>query len=273
MSGRPPPRLFGVPAAVAPVVAVVRRGPSDWCQVGRWDLATPSYQPGSWFHGVIPPQKCDLSPDGRWFLYSAVKYPRRWEGGAVYEAVSRLPWLTALAAWDAGTTYTRGLHFTQEAGHNDAGEPDMGELGPLLRGFGLAVTRPGQFAVERRRGWIEAPETLPRLPSDVWDVQREVEMVKRRPGDGVTLHVLGAYAAHREFPEWHDGVLYYLAHRDRQEELDAQWADWAPDGRLLVATRRGRLQIRAVNGTVEFDHDLSDAKPDPQPPPEEARRW
>ncbi|HVD29548.1 MAG TPA: hypothetical protein VNC79_13760, partial [Mycobacteriales bacterium] len=62
---RPPPRLFGIPARDAPVVAVLRRGPSAWAQVGRWDVgSTPSYQPGSWLRGTLYPQRCDLSPDG-----------------------------------------------------------------------------------------------------------------------------------------------------------------------------------------------------------------
>ncbi len=273
LNAKPPPRLFGIPARDAAVVAVIRRGPSDWCQLGRWDWAAPSFEAGSWIRGTVPPQKCDLSPDGRWFAYSAVNYPGRWEAGAVYEAISRLPWLTALAAWNAGTTYTRGIHFTDEIGRNDLGDPDVGDLGPLLRFQGLAITRPDQYAVERRRGWTESSDTPSRRDGDLWDRKREVEMVKARPGGGPILHVLGAYAAHREFPEWYEGVLYYLERNDQLEELDAQWADWSSDGRLLIATLTGRLQIRTLDGAVDFDHDLSLAEPDPCPPPVEAERW
>ena len=44
------PRIFGIPATGSPVVAVLRRGPSDWCHVGRWD----DYWFGMLNRGVIP---------------------------------------------------------------------------------------------------------------------------------------------------------------------------------------------------------------------------
>ncbi|MGH8892147.1 MAG: hypothetical protein ACRDWY_02395 [Actinomycetes bacterium] len=62
----PPPRLFGIPAENAPVVAVLRRGPSDWWHVGVWATDRMAYEPGAWVHGTVYPQRCDLSPDGRW---------------------------------------------------------------------------------------------------------------------------------------------------------------------------------------------------------------
>ena len=76
------PRIFGIIALHAPVVAVIRRGPSDWMHVSRWDLETPAYEPGAWLRGTIYPQRCDLSPDGRWFSYFALKASAEWELGA-----------------------------------------------------------------------------------------------------------------------------------------------------------------------------------------------
>ena len=54
---------------------------------------------------------------------------------------------------------------------------------------------------------------------------------------------------------------------------DAQWADWDGRGRLLVATRRGALQVRDPDGTVLQTHDLAEAAPAPRPPPEWAGAW
>lgn len=89
---RPPPRLFGIPARDVPVVAVLRRGPSAWAQVGRWDVGvTPSYQPGSWLRGTLYPQRCDLSPDGRYLSYFTLRPHADWAPGPTYLAVSRLP--------------------------------------------------------------------------------------------------------------------------------------------------------------------------------------
>lgn len=41
--------------------------------------------------GTIYPQKCDVSPDGRWFAASILKANADWPAGDIYEQVSRLP--------------------------------------------------------------------------------------------------------------------------------------------------------------------------------------
>ena len=108
------PRIFGIPAADAPIVAVIRRGPSDWAHVGKWDVAAGTYEPGSWLYGRIFPQRSDVSPDGRWLCYFVHSYSRRdgnWPHGETYIAISRLPWLTALMAFGTCGTWTRGMHF------------------------------------------------------------------------------------------------------------------------------------------------------------------
>ncbi len=233
------------------------------------------YEPGSWLHGRIFPQKCDLSPDGRWFAYSAMKHGD-WAAGTIYEAVSRLPWLTALAAWNAGTTYTRGIHFTDSAGRSAIGPPDMGDTGPLLARYGLDLNRPEQFAVERRRGWVESDDTAPRSERGAWDDRADVTMEKPQPGGSWNLLVTGGYAGHRTSPDWYDPAEYALSDGSDLTILDAQWADWDRTGRLLLATTDGRLQIRTLEGatpTVDFDHDLAPILPDPQPPPPEASEW
>ncbi len=108
---RPAPRLFVIPARDAPVAAVLRRGPSDWYQVLRWDLDRDVVEGGAWFHGRLYEERCDLSPDGELLLYFC-------HGGRVrpgytdaWTAVSRLPWLHALALWPWGTTYGGGGRF------------------------------------------------------------------------------------------------------------------------------------------------------------------
>ena len=77
---------------------MIRRGPTSWCGVGRWDVAAGRYEHGAWLRGRIYPQRCDLSPDGNWLCYFALQSSAGWELGWTYVAVSRLPWLYALAA-------------------------------------------------------------------------------------------------------------------------------------------------------------------------------
>ena len=81
---------------------MIRRGPTSWCGIGRWDVATARYEHGAWLRGRIYPQRCDLSADGKWLCYFALQPSAGWELGWTYVAVSRLPWLYALAAWRTG---------------------------------------------------------------------------------------------------------------------------------------------------------------------------
>jgi hypothetical protein len=284
---RPGPRLFGIAASRAPVVAVLRRGPTRWSHVGRWDVDRESYTPGAWLSGNLYPQRCDLSPDGQWFCYFTLKQTARWPVGPTYLAISRLPWLTALAAWGTCGTWTRGAHFVDSRRVWEVGAPAQGDAAPCRKKLGLALTRPHAFAVERRRGWTETPDSPPRAPSDMWDERRvdRLTMEKPQPGSkgAVRLAVRGRFAAFRSaLPGWDHHVEYELAADGRAAPLaDVQWADWAADGRLLVATRDGRLQIRAparrgraAGGfAVSWERDLAALDPDPAPPPAEAHRW
>jgi hypothetical protein len=99
-------------SSAAPVAAILRRGPTDWCQVIRWQTGTDTFTDGSWFHGRIYGEKCDVSPDGELFLYFCFQGSRL---GTDYTdswtAVSRLPWLHALGLWPSGTTYGGGGRF------------------------------------------------------------------------------------------------------------------------------------------------------------------
>jgi hypothetical protein len=227
------------------------------------------------------PQKCDLSPDGRWLGYSALKYGMTWPAGSVYEAISRLPWLKALAAWEVGTTYTRGFHFDTESLSNGLGSPDVGDVSPCLNRYGLTITGAEQFSVERRRGWVESPDTPDRDPNDAWDERRDVEMQKPQPGrePHFMLHVDGSFAGHRSSPDWRGPASYSLTDPRSQDLLplsDVQWADWDSLGRLIVATTGGILEARViVDGSTRtvFSHDLSGIAPDPTPAPPWAAVW
>jgi hypothetical protein len=280
------PRLFGIPAAEAPVVAVLRRGPSGWFHVGRWQTDVPAYEPGAWLHGTLYPQRCDLSPDGRWLVYFALKANARWALGGTYVAVSRLPWLTALAGWGTDGTWTSGFAFVPRGtARHPPTAPDIGDIGPLLARYELDQRLAGSFAVERARGWTETPDSPPRTEADIWDERRvdRVTMQKPRPGDpSVVLAVRGWYAAHRGLDPRRGPARYRLVHtpRDgapRETPLDGVgWADWTGDGRLLVATETGALQVREgrpLPVTVTWTADLAALSPARTLPPEDAARW
>ncbi len=111
----PAPRLFVIMARDAPVAVVIRRGPAAWTQLSSWRTDSDEFVVGAWFRGRIYPEKCDLSPDGRLFVYAAFQGSRLFTSATQsWTAISRAPWLHALALWPMGTTYGGGGRFLDE---------------------------------------------------------------------------------------------------------------------------------------------------------------
>lgn len=111
----PPPRLFVIMAREAPVAVVVRRGPAAWAQITLWDTESDAFTRGAWFRGRIYENKCDVSPDGQLFVYAAFQGRKlRTSYSDSWTAVSRPPWLHALALWPMGTTYGGGGRFVDD---------------------------------------------------------------------------------------------------------------------------------------------------------------
>jgi hypothetical protein len=271
-----PPRLYALVAARAPVAAVFRRGPSGWWHVGRWDLVSGDYAPGAWLHGGLYPRRCDLSPDGSLLLAFVMKRtvpgflepdPPAWPD--TYFTVSKLPWLTALAGWRAPNAQGPGACFVEGPPANRPfalGDPDAGDATPLRRRYGLERHPAGPYAAELLRGWTE----------DAASDRRAAILVKPRPDGRGRLVLRDTGTALESAVEFRaPAYSLELSHRLVQLE-DAAWADWDPQGRLLVATRSGRLELRDPDDrglAVVRAHDLSALRPLPRPAPEWAQRW
>ncbi|NEP17613.1 MAG: hypothetical protein F6J97_12020 [Leptolyngbya sp. SIO4C1] len=276
------PRIYCLPAVAAPVVAVFRRGPTRWSHLGRWLLEPARYEPGAWLRGRLFPRRSDLSPDGQWLCYFAHKPTATWPHGETYVAVSKLPWLTALQAFGTCGTWTRGYYFADSAAFT---ESDKARAIALPIAYSLCPIPVVQFANERRRGWVEAPDSPPRHPQDVWDERRNARLQKRQPGGKRLLCLESVGHAGGEFgvEQAVDGLrcCYSLISDGNLEILDdLQWADWDATGRLLAATRCGKLQIRQLEASgaasrarISFETDLSALAPAPSPAPDWAQRW
>jgi hypothetical protein len=75
ISRKPPCRLAFLFAASAPVVVILRRGPSRRVKMVVWNTKTDHFVDGEWWHGRIYEDRCGLSPDGRLvFARSGVLY-------------------------------------------------------------------------------------------------------------------------------------------------------------------------------------------------------
>jgi hypothetical protein len=72
-------------------------------------------------------------------------------------------------------------------------------------------------------------------------------------------------------------VCYSLESERGVETLDeVQWADWSHEGKLLAATRSGRLRVSSPGESgleILFEEDLSVLEPSPIPAPDWAGRW
>jgi hypothetical protein len=120
MPEKSPCRLFVILARDADVGVILRRGPSQWFQVIKWDTRRDTFDDGAWFHGRIYEESCDVSPDGELFVYFAAKHNRATRDddyGYAWTVLSRPPWLYALGLWPSPTgTYPGGGRFS-ENGH------------------------------------------------------------------------------------------------------------------------------------------------------------
>lgn len=98
MTTNPPARLFVLLARSATVGVILRRGPSEWVQMIKWETKKDVFTPGQWFHGRVYEHKCDLSPNGELFVYFAKKYTgkRLLERKYLWTAISKPPHFTAL---------------------------------------------------------------------------------------------------------------------------------------------------------------------------------
>lgn len=107
--------LFFVLAKDAPVGAIFRRGPNKWVQTIKWNTNSDTFEPGQWFCGRIYEKRCDLSPDGSKLVYFAQKMTWKARNDREYTtnwtAVSKLPYLTALALWPKGSNSDGGGTF------------------------------------------------------------------------------------------------------------------------------------------------------------------
>jgi hypothetical protein len=269
-----PPRLYGIVAQRAPVAVIFYRGPSRWSRFYRWRLDTGELECGAWMKARVYPHRCDLSPNGEFLLYYAANWSKsrteKWP--AVYVALSRTPWAFALAAHQEIGTWGRGFQFSEAQGDSDwSGWFNRHErVSSVL--FGPAPHAVRAFAVELLHGWVESSTHPAREARDAWDEKHDVRVERAQPkGRHVLTCLRRGWPRSDELPEFQYELRDGTGRVCRT--LDAQWADWSPEGSLLEATLDGRLLRSRLESPspVESEHDLRDASPEPTPAPEWAR--
>jgi hypothetical protein len=267
---RPPCRLHVLAATAAPLACVLRRGPTDWFHVARWRYLDGVVEHGAWTRVKIYPERCGLSPDGS--LLGVFALGGEW---GPYFAVSRVPWLHALAAWAAAGTWTTGVCFGADGTLELAGcvgpEPRSGTYpGPVARRPVDTHWVRARLQRELSTGWevVEAPwpPWVHRLPAPL-QAHPAAVVARRAPAGrkGEALVVVSLREGHRE---------YYLVGPGAARPLEGiRWAETAREGRLLAATDAGELRVLASDLSPEWTYDMNPPEPDPRPAPEWARRW
>ena len=280
---RPAGRLYVLVAAESQSALVLRRGPSDWWHLLRWDLATLTLTPGAWFHGTLYPRRCDISADGKLFAYFARKSSSHPEWPESYCAVSKLPWLEALVAWKTGGTWTGSCEFSPSGDLSISACIETAPFhGTYPRKYSMAPMHTDwtkrDVWNELKRGWHYAAADDPMVAS----IHGKPNLVlrHRQPAStgGLTLGLI-----HRGVDFGQPGIegvqLEYFLQDGPQDVIpinDAAWADWDHQGRLLMATRDGGLTVYACKGTrlrPVWSEVLRDETPNPQPAPEWAGHW
>ena len=104
-------RLYALIAPRARKAVLLRRGPTDHVRMIFWDMKTDQFAPGQWLKKRVYERRCDLSPDGRYFIYFAADYASQF---ASWTAISRPPFFTALSLWPQGDGWGGGGLFSQD---------------------------------------------------------------------------------------------------------------------------------------------------------------
>lgn len=273
--------LFGLMAAEAPRAILLRRGPSHRVALIAWDTGRDTFEVGQWFKGHIPEDRCDLSPRGERFLFLAERsvhhgYSRVPDReGPVYlswTAISRPPYLTALALWPGA----RGGWFVAENAIALLGSDDH-----LAAGFELP---PGFLAAEDTElvarfassGMVLSAEESDRLVGR-WPRRRDPDGSLVKPG-------VGCSAAFEIRTAGYGRDLRTALVRDETavEIEGAGWADWDPRTGDLVFSRGHRLFRCPINPDKKLIKivpmareliDFGDLVFTELAPPLEATRW
>ena len=98
-----PTRLHLLRAHDAPIIAVIRRGPSRLFHVIKWNTETDKLEHGSWFRGKLYWDCCDISFDGKWMIYLAMG-----GNGETWSGCCELPFLKASLQGDNYGGYNGG---------------------------------------------------------------------------------------------------------------------------------------------------------------------
>lgn len=294
-------RIYVLLAGDGRSAVIFRRGPSRLVLVLRWWLGSDTIEPGQWLRGRIYERRSDLSHDGELLIYFAAKWQTSM---ATWTAVSRPPYLSALAIWPKGDAWGGGGLFQggRTIGLNHAGDaaarassarlPKTYRIVPCADWAGKGEDNPIAHTRMIRDGWrCLATGKAERYGSSqefAWKLS-EPEIYERvspnaPPGfEGLALHRALRGVGQRDGAWYVEDFSVRTADGTLLRVIEgASWADWQANGDLLLALD-GRIYrvVRRDVGEVAVDPlhgarlvvDLRGSKFTPTAAPAAALRW
>lgn len=282
-----PCRLFVLLARLAPVGLILRRGPSQWTQLIRWNTKNDTFEPGQWLRGPVDFHKCDLSPSGERFLYFTKPYKPHSTAagyGETWTALSRAPYFTALALWPMDDTYFGGGLFVDDrmirlnhpasalATHPNHPVRDLKVISEPLWFYHTCVLDERM----KRDGWTRRSITkrVYRGRTIAGEYPQELDKPDPKSRRLLTIRDLSDAILHKR--AFHCTVTYV---RTGEEILafEAEWVDWDQHGKLVYAAAGKLWRVDfPPRGRAPETREIADFnahRPDPQPSPEWARHW
>src|SRR5215471_13410661 len=171
-------RIHVLLASHAPLGIVIRRGPSKRVCTVLWDRRHDQFKLGQWLKGRIYERRSDLSPDGKYLIYFAMNGKWQSEAKGSWTAISRAPYLKALAMFPKGDCWHGGGLFTGNATYwlND------GYGHETLRDT-REVRRDRKFQPSEFFGGEDQGVYYPRLLRDGWRLVERVQVSRWKEYD------------------------------------------------------------------------------------------
>ena len=252
-----------------------------------WDTTTDTFTRGAWFNGRIDERRSDLSSDGTLLVYFASKFNGRTvadrEYTTAWTAVSKAPWLTALALWPKGDCWWGGGVFTGPRSLFLNHRPSEANPHPNHRPRGLQVTPNPDAHGE------DDPIYFHRLELEGWERTQEWRWTHAW-GSGFTTHTPDLRRRRQPGGSVYLGMErsltgYKYRERFRLERAGGpvpipggvvNGANWLKDGRL-ACVGEGKVSVLSLPAGELLQPqtmlDLTPDRPTPEPPPAWATKW
>lgn len=265
-----PARVHPILARKANTAIIIRRGPSKSVCTLLWDRSNDTFKLGQWLRGRIYERRCDLSPDGKHFIYFAMN--GKW-GGPVkgsWTAISRAPYLKALALWPWGDCWNGGGLFLSDGKFWRNTTPWHDEKDVVGR-LPKKITEEPRFPFHECYGGECTGVYYIRLQRDGWKLTGQESFT---PGDQVTTFEkplpsgwILKKLAHASINHPVGSGCYWdthlLIHPESGTVLDHPEWEWAElDRKRLVWVTKGVLYAATIHGKglgdVKALHDFND---------------